>query len=520
MIKPTTLLYLSILFLLAGKTAVAQPADARVEELMRKAMETFHVAGAAIGVVKDGKVIHAKGYGLTSVDSGTPVDEHTNFAIASNSKAFTTAALALLVEEGKLAWGDKVKDHIPEFRMHDPYVTENFIIEDLITHRSGLPLGMGDLMFFPDGADFTMDDLLSNLKHFAPVTPFRTQFDYDNLLYIVAGELIKRVSGMPWEEFVSRRLFEPLQMDRTYASLIEATSKGNLARPQANEGEEIREIEPMHEMINGAAGGIISNVDDLCNWMLVHLNEGAYGDSLQNHLFSPFSQRKMWTIHTVQDARADPKYNTHFAGYGLGWFLSDKGGNMAVEHTGGLPGMLSRTFLIPDIELGIVVLTNTHEDGAGLFTAVTNTLVDHYLGLEPTDWIGSMSSLLTLRRSGGDSVTEKVWDQVDSADASHIDPRNYIGIYEDAWFGKMEVLEKDGQLWMKSHRSPKLNGPMYFYQANTFAIKWAYRDMNCDAFAMFTLDQEGIAQGIKMKGISPNIDFSFDFHDLDLKRVE
>jgi hypothetical protein len=190
-----------------------------------------------------------------------------------------------------------------------------------------------------------------------------------------------------------------------------------------------------------------------------------------------------------------------------------------VSHTGGLPGMLSKTFMIPDINLGVVILTNTSDDGAGVFRAVSMAIMDEYLGLDDFGWIDKYAAYYQNKKETGDAVTQKVWEIVKTANDSKINIDDYIGVYQDNWFGKVEVFKKGDQLWIKSHRSPKLNGSMHFYKANTFAIKWEYQDMNCDAFALFSLDEEGKAQSIKMKGISPNIDFSFDFHDLDLKRI-
>ena len=195
--------------------ASCQLTSAEIDLLADRALKAFNVAGAAVGVVKDGKVVHAGGYGVRSIETGEPVDEETLFAIASNSKAFTTAALAILVDEGKLSWEDRVIDHIPEFRMYNDCVTRQFIITDLLTHRSGLGLGAGDLQIWPAGSDFTMADMLSNFQHFEPVSPFRTKYDYDNILYIVAGEVIRRVSGQRWEIFVKERILEPLGMDHS-----------------------------------------------------------------------------------------------------------------------------------------------------------------------------------------------------------------------------------------------------------------------------------------------------------------
>ena len=198
----------------------------------------------------------------------------------------------------------------------------------------------------------------------------------------------------------------------------------------------------------------------------------------------------------------------------------DANGKLKVSHTGALPGMLSKVTLYPDLNLGIVILTNTENGGEGLFSAVTNTIADSYLGLDDHAWIDKISAWRNEDKNEGDSVTKKTWEQVASVKNSKVKNENFIGIYADQWFGKVAVFEKNKQLWIKCIRSPKLNGPMALYNDNTFAIKWEYQAMNCDAFAMFTFDETGKAQAFKMKGISPNIDFSFDFQDLDLKRVE
>ena len=209
------LFYLLIVSFLLSNISYSQISSRKIDKLIEEAMDTFNVAGVAIGIVKDGKIIHCKGYGVKSIATNEPVNEHTDFAIASNTKAFTTTALSILVDNNKLSWNDKVVDIIPEFRMYNDYVTQNFIIKDLITHRSGLGLGAGDLQFWPTGTDFTMHDILTNFQYFEPTSVFRTKYDYDNMLYTVAGEVIKRVSGMPWEEFVKQNVFDPLEMDNT-----------------------------------------------------------------------------------------------------------------------------------------------------------------------------------------------------------------------------------------------------------------------------------------------------------------
>ncbi len=232
--KKRTIRLTSLLFICFASTATfAQVASPKIDALMEDALKKFKVAGASIAVVKDGKVIHIKGYGVASIETKKPVNEYTNFQIASNSKAFTAAALSILQDDGKLNWTDKAKDYIPEFKMYNDYVTENFNIQDLLTHRSGLGLGVGDLMFFPDGSNFTIKDVVTSFQYFKPVSAFRTKFDYDNLLYVVAGEVIARVSGMSYEAFVQKRIIEPLQMSNSFAGTSLITDKNNFAIPHS-----------------------------------------------------------------------------------------------------------------------------------------------------------------------------------------------------------------------------------------------------------------------------------------------
>jgi len=520
--NPKVLFTLLLVFTLVFP-AWGQLTSSEIDKLVVDAMEKFTVAGVAVGIVKDGEIIHAKGYGLKSVETGERVDEHTSFAIASNSKAFTSAALAILVEEGLLSWQDRVIDHIPEFKMYNDYVTRNFNIQDLLTHRSGLGLGAGDLQFWPSGSDFTMADLLTNFQHFEPVSAFRTKYDYDNVLYVVAGEVIKRISGQSWESFVKQRILDPLGMDNSCTLPVSMTELTNLATPHLAVDGTLKTIawyEHDPEKMNGAMGAVLSNVDDLCRWMLVHLNGGKYGENLEDQLFSAASQREMWRIHTTIPVRPNSRYNPHFSGYGLGWRLSDMNGKMSVSHTGDLSGMLSKTIMIPDLELGVVVLTNSYYGGGGLFSAVSQSIVDSYLGLDDYGWTDRYLASYQASSGGAKAEVERIWSTVKAASDDHINPDDYTGIYEDRWFGKIRIYLQDEQLWFSSLRSPALTGPMYFYKANAFAIKWENRELDADAFALFSLDEEGLAQRLRMKGVSPDIDFSFDFQDLDLVRAD
>jgi CubicO group peptidase (beta-lactamase class C family) len=520
----------ALIVLLSSVTVTAQMTAKQIDSLVTIAVNTVdNSVGFAIGVVKDGKILHVKGYGVNSVDLNEAVTADTPFGIASNSKAFTSAALAILVEQGKINWEDKVIRHIPKFKMYNDYVTNNFTIQDLLTHRSGLGLGAGDLMIFPDDSDFTIDDVLAAFQHFEPSTAFRTKFDYDNLLYLVAGELTERVSGKSWETFVDEEILKPLEMNHSYASYNDAFKNDNIAVAHSFDGNTLKAIEKsktdlngsVKQKMNGAAGGIWSSANDMCKWMLAQLNKGRYGANMDKTLFPEQHHREMWRVHTPMNKLSDPMlpFKSHFSGYGLGWFLSDINGFFKVDHSGLIAGMSSEVTLIPELGLGIVVMNNS--EGASLLDGLIGfALLDEFLKLEMgINWLELTKRLQQQRKKFGDPDSEKVWTEVEANKNIKVNRDNYLGIYQDDWFGKVEVLEKNADLWFKSEKSPRLNGKMAFYKGNTFAIKWEYQDMKADAFAIFSLDENGKAQNIKMKGISRFIDFSFDFQDLDLKRI-
>lgn len=521
--KKTNFLLFTVLILFAGQTLFSQVyTSSQIDSLVNKAMSIGPSAGVAIVVVKDDEIVHLKGYGITSINNNEEVDENTLFGIASNSKAFTTAALAMLVDEGKLSWQDKVVDYIPEFKMYNSYVTENFNIQDLLSHRSGLAPGAGNLMVYPDGTDFTVDDILNNFQYQKPVSAFRTEFEYSDLLYIVAGELVARVSGISWAEFVETKIMMPIGMQSSVGTYSRLNDKSNVAYPHSTEDGQLRQLEPYFENseIIGPAGGIYSSVNDMSKWLFMHLNNGKYGVGISEQIISENNHAELWKsyINLRFNAEPNPPYRNHFTSSGLGWSISDKNSYTIVEHTGGLPGMLSWVLLIPELNVGIAVLTNA-DPGALSYWTITREIMDGYIGVERQDWISYAEMILQASEAETDSVTIAVWETVSKAKTKHLNYSDYIGTYEDNWFGKIEIWSEDDKLWFKCLKSPKLKGEMFYYKANTFAIKWDYTDMPCDAFAMFCLDKEGKAQSIKMEGISPNIDFGFDFQDLDLKRV-
>jgi CubicO group peptidase (beta-lactamase class C family) len=498
----------------------AQPfTPQELDSVVERTMKTFQVPGIAMAIVKDGRVIHAKGYGVRSLGTMKKMDENTLFAIASNSKAFTSAALGILVDEGKLKWDDRVVDFIPEFRLYNPYVTEEFTIRDLLTHRSGLGLGAGDLMIWPDSASFTKQEIIHNLRYLKPVSGFRTKYDYDNLMYIVAGEVVKRASGMSWEDFVEIRIMQPLNMGSSAAGFDRLRDKSDVIDAHVPIGGQLQVVPRGLNTAANSAGGIYSNVIDMSKWLIMQMNNGKYGDTLSRQLFSTEVHEEMWTPQTIVPVREVNTYNTHFSGYGLGWRLSDVSGYKQVTHTGGLMGIVTQVTLIPEMKLGILVFTNQQSGEA--FTAITNTIKDKYFGKTPVDWIARLHEQQLEGEAEAAKITADIWKDVSEQQkqkAPKPDVRLYTGIYQDAWFGDIEIFSGNGRLWFISKKSPKLNGEMFYYKGNTFIVKWKDRSLDADAMAVFSLDYSGKALRINMKAISPLTDFSYDFQDLDFLR--
>ena len=517
-----TRLLLSSLVAAITLTATGQPlSSAQIDSLATRCLNLFNVPGIAVGVVKDGKLIHAKGYGIANLATGQKVDEHTLFGVASNSKAFTTTAISMLVDERKMTWDDKVTDHIPGFRMYDPYVTEAFTIRDLVTHRSGLGLGAGDLMMWPDSSNFTRADIIHNLRYLKPVSGFRTKYDYDNNLYIVAGEVIAKVSGMSWEDFIEQRIMQPLGFRASAASLKRLKDKSNMIRPHAPVDGKLRVLDIEWSETANAAGGIWSNISDFSRWTLLQLNGGRYGDSLRQLLFSAAMHQEMWSPQTIIPANTRAPYNTHFSAYGLGWFLSDVKGYKQVTHTGGLAGIVTQHVLIPELSLGIIVFTNQQSGAA--FSAISNTIKDGYLGISDKDWVKTYSAYEQEDFREADSVRRKVAGEIEAQQNKYkqgYDFSPFFGTYRDAWFGDIVLSMHNGKPWIASKRSPRLRGELLPYNEQTLVARWTDRSMDADAFLIFTRDRNGKPSGFRMEAISPLTDFSFDFQDLDLKRVE
>lgn len=504
--------------LLIGALAAAAQSTADIGAVVERARRAFEVPGIAVAVVKDGRVVLSKGYGVRKLGDSAPVTSQSLFRIASNTKAFTTAALAMLVDEGKLRWDDRVVDHMPAFQMWDPYVTREMTIRDLLTHRSGLGLGAGDLMFWP-ATDFTRDEIIRRIRFLKPASSFRSKYAYDNLLYLVAGQMIPILTGKSWEQFVQERIFDPLGMAHTNASTPALVAAADVATPHARADGRLVALPQTNHDNNAPAGSINSCADDLARWMILQLGRGG-------KLFSPARSKEMWSAQTILPIAELPKgapeallaAQPQFHAYGLGWMLSDYRGRKMVYHTGVLAGYVSRTTLIPDLNLGVVVLTNAEEPGA--HAAVAYSIVDGYLGVAPpVDWVDALQRLTRIEAAEGAAEERRAAGSRNTASHPSLPLARYAGRYRDPWYGDVVVEERGGKLGISFSRTKQLSGELEHWQYDTFVARWRDRTLAADAYVTFSIGAEGAIEGAVMKPVSPLTDFSFDFQDLELRRV-
>ena len=512
----------------SGAPLAAQvPAPAfDLERDVNSALKTFDVPGIAIAIVKDGKVIATRGFGVRKLGEPAPVDSKTLFEVASNSKGFTAAALAMLVDEGKLAWDDPVTKHLPGFQMHDSYVTGEMTIRDLLTHRSGLGLGAGDLLWWPT-TTFTTDEIIEKLRYIRPATSFRASYAYDNLLYIVAGKIIAEKTGKSWGEAMHERILAPLGMTGTTTSLAENAGNPDVANAHSKINGKIAAVKSMPVPNAVGAVGINTNAEDIARWMMVLLDGGKIAgvqdqDGKEARLISAKQANELWTAQTpVKIGEPKPELaatKPNFSAYGLGFQLRDYQGMKVAMHGGALQGFYSRVVMVPQAKLGVAILTNAENGGS--MTALQWRIVDHYLNVAPSDWIGIVSKVEQ------DMHAEEVKKQgkASTARAAKSQPSlplaAYDGEYEDAWYGKVVIAPQGKKHILTFTRTPDLTGELEHWQHDTFIVRWKERNFNADAYVTFSLKPDGSIDQVKMEPVSSETDFSYDFQDLTLVPVK
>ena len=506
---------LAAIALLAGTTfsSWAQVDTNKVDDVIKASMARFDVPGMAVAIVENDKVIFAKGFGVTNLDTNKKVNKDTLFGIASNTKAFTTAALAKLVDEGKLSWDDRVIDHLPEFRLYDSYVTREMRIRDLLSHRSGLGLGQGDLMIWPS-TDKSVDEILAGLQYLKPASSFRSKYAYNNLMFVTAGEVVARVSGMSWNDYIEKNILQPLHMDNSRAGFSRI--------PKRNKNWATGHI-PMDGTLHPffvnyledfrGAGAIASSVSDMSQWLRTQLAGGKMPSGEQ--LFSEKQQAQMWHPHITSMASksAFESYHQQFRGYGLGWSIEDYHGFKKLGHGGGILGMVSQVTLLPEKKLGIVILSNQQAFGA--LSAVTHEVLEDALELEDKDWV---EDLAKSHFEGKQQAYANAKPEAPADYQPQLPNINYTGTLHDDWYGDVIIEQLDGKLRIDFTHTKRLKGTLEHYTGNTFIVKWDEKLLEADTFIRFEMSSQNRVNSAKMRAVSTQVtDFSFDFRNLHLK---
>ncbi|WP_235577647.1 serine hydrolase [Rhodanobacter sp. Root480] len=510
---------------LLGLAAALVPVHAEVssarsratyDPIVDAAIARYRLPGIAVGVIENGKVVYTRTAGETVAGSGEKITPQTLFKIASNSKAMTTALLGRLVDQGKLRWDDPVTRYLPQFRMHDAWVTANMRVADLLTHSSGLPEGGGDLMLWPEPNTFTRADIIHALRYIEPGYSFRSQYQYDNLLYVVAGEVAAAAGGAPYETLMRREVFEPLGLDRCQVGSWNRDGVGNVAQPHyRHDGRNV----PMHEdgatipaITSAPAGGIRCDLTDMLvwarNWLVptpaqLQWLSWPQRTTLQApHMLIPVStQRRQWD-------------NTHVMAYGYGWRMADIDGAWAVWHTGTLGGMYSMLALLPDRQSGFVFMINGEAEDAR--TVLGEVLMKHFTAPQERRGVAWYA----------DALDEQVKQRPASASAPDTSARQpvgpaelaaFTGIYRDPWLGEAAVCPRGGQVRFTAKKSPRLAGTVMRLGTRYF-VHWDDDGVDPDAWMDFRTPGDGPTM-MRMAKLDPQGDFSSDYEDLRFERV-
>lgn len=473
----------------------AQDFDA-LDQKIQKAVGDFELPGLAISLVKDGQVDFQKAYGLANQKTGEKLSTEYTFGIASLSKAFTATSIAMLVDEGKLNWSDRVSQYIPAFQLSDPYVASQLTIEDLLCHRSGFNTFDGDLLWY--GTNYSRAEIISRFSKYPMEYDFRTQYGYQNIMFIIAGEVLEVVSGKSWESFIEDRIFKPLEMNNSFTSIQQFNQKTKLAMPHVKgELDEVRNYDN-----SGGAAALCSNVEDLSKWIMLWLNDGIYkGDTL----LSKASYQKILDLHTpISPSSFDRSNGMNFKGYGLGWFLMDFENLKVAHHGGGLPGYISKIFIVPSEKMGGIVLSNGE---TSLPTVLMYESIESYLGIEGNDW---PALYLNYTKRYEAYLEGKEKERVAARNPklkSNIEMADLLGSYEDKVYGKAEVSQVNNQLMLSFLPAKEIfSSKMTHWQQNTYRIQ--FKDKFLPAgYITFSTNADGEVTGFKVD--LPNPDFHF-----------
>jgi CubicO group peptidase (beta-lactamase class C family) len=495
---PLVRLLAAVPLIAAAASADAQRAARPValndlDAYITRAVAEWRIPGLAISIVKDDSVVFAKGYGVRELGKPGAVDAGTRFAIGSTTKAMTAVALGMLVDEKKVRWDEPVITYLPGFRVGDPYVTRELTVRDLLTHRGGL--GNADQLWA--SADYPAEEIMRRVATLAPAYSLRSRFIYQNIMYAVAGDVIAAASGMPWAKFLDTRIFEPLGMKATEATLAALDGQSNIATPHGEIADTIRPITNRPVDAVGPAGSVWSSVSDMAKWARFILDSGRVGGK---RLLSEATFRELLSPQVIAPREiysTMPLVRPHFFTYGLGWFLHDYQGQAVAMHTGSIDGMSALIGLIPDRRLGVYVLANL--DHAELRHALMYRVFDMYSGNAPRDWSKELLAPYSgLERQADSARRDQIQRRVAGTRPS-LPLDRYAGTYTSQTYGDAVISVRNEALHFAFGRGRI--GTLTHWHYDTFQAKWD--DVRMDpSFVVFAPDGAGGVSSVRAFGIT------------------
>lgn len=479
----------------------------------------YGLPGIAVGVVVDGQVRQVELRGEVAAGSGEPITVDTLFKVASNTKAMTAALLARQVDAGLLAWDDPVIRHLPDFRMYEDWVTREIQVRDLLIHNSGLGPGAGDLMLWPEPNSFTREEVIAGIAHLKPLWSFRSRYAYDNNLYIVAGEVAAAAGGAPYDELLRREVFEPLGMHGCKVGEWRIDEAPSVAAPhgRGDGGWVARpDGEVVADMPMSAAGGVRCGLSDMLRWVQAWLSPEQTGGWL-----SETQREAMWTSHTPMPLtqRMRDWNNSHFSAYGYGWRLTDVDGTAKVSHTGTLSGMYSAVTLLPELDVGFVILI--HSNAGQARTVLEQTLAKHFSAPDAGHTVAHYIDALAREREAAleaGTAGLPAGARAPRAPASMADLEPFLGTWRDPWFGEVTVCPAGDGVRFESARSPRLAGPV-LAAAGRLLVDFDSLGADADAWLEFSAASADGPARLTMAKVDPEADFSYDYEDLSFART-
>ena len=473
-------------------------------------MTEWEIPGMAVAIVKNDSVIFSKGYGLREIGKPEKVDENTMFGIASNTKAFTTAALATLVDEGKINWDDKVTKYIPYFEMYDPFVTHEMTIRDLLCHRSGLKTFSGDLLW--DATTYSREDVIRRIKFLKPTYSFRSHYGYSNLMFLTAGEIIAVVTGKSYDQYIQEKFLTPLGMTNTNTSVKKHKDCKNLAIPHVKHDGKIIPIKYISWDNIAPAGGINSTVKDMSKWIKLQLNNGTLDGKLY---FTKGVQHDMWSPQTIENLSRFDEYlfsSMHFHCYAMGWDLFDYQGRKVINHSGGLDGMISQVALVPEEKFGFVILTNSINY---LPYTLMYSILDEFFGTTDKDYSNILHGYVVKNEENDIREYNEAKEKCDKNSKPTLPLEKYCGTYGGDLYGNATVTLKDGKLVLQFVPAPDFVSTLEHWQYDTFEVEFKNFPSLPRGKVNFTIDENGNVNELFVDVPNPD----FDFTELVFKRL-